>query len=136
MIAELLPEDIICPAVGQGALAVETRDDNGPAARLARKLDDAAARAAVTAERALLHSLGGGCQTPVGAHGRIEDGRLRLIAVIATPDGSRVVRGERESAVTDAQRTGEDLAAELLAGGGREILESVYGPSVVDPRLT
>jgi hydroxymethylbilane synthase len=135
-IAELLSEDIICPAVGQGALAVETRDDNGPAARLASRLDDADARAAVTAERALLRSLGGGCQTPIGAYGRIDDSRLHLRAVIATPDGSRLVRGERAGAAVDAERIGEDLAAELLTVGGREILESVYGASAVDPRLT
>ncbi len=126
-IAELLPENIICPAVGQGALAVQTRDDEGRAAQLVSKLDDADARAAVTAERALLRALGGGCQTPIGAHGRIDDGRLHLRAVVATPDGSRVVRGEREGSVTGAENIGEELAAALLEAGGREILESVYG---------
>ena len=58
----------MCPAVGQGALAIETRDDGGAAWELVSKLDHAEARAAVEAERALLATLGGGCQVPVGAH--------------------------------------------------------------------
>jgi hydroxymethylbilane synthase len=135
-IAELLPEDVICPAVGQGALAIETRDDDGAVTRLVGRLDDPATRAAVMAERALLRALGGGCQAPIGAYGRIADGRLDLYAVIALPDGSRLVRGRRQGAIADAVRTGEDLATELLAAGGREILASVYGVSAIDARLT
>ena len=94
-IAELLPEEICCPAVGQGALAIETRDDAGPGALVCQKLDDPGARAAVTAERALLRSLGGGCQVPIGAHAKLSDGGLLLRAVVAAPDGSRIVKGER-----------------------------------------
>jgi hydroxymethylbilane synthase len=135
-ITELLPEELMCPAVGQGALAIETRADNGPAARLVSKLDDPAARAAVTAERALLRSLGGGCQVPIGAHARINNGRLRLHAVIAAPDGSQIIRGEREGATAEGEQIGADLGAELLERGGRSILDSVYRAAVADPRLT
>jgi hydroxymethylbilane synthase len=125
-ISELLPEQICCPAVGQGALAIETRDDAGPGALVCQKLDDPGARAAVTAERALLRSLGGGCQVPIGAHARLSDGRLFLRAVVAVPDGSRIVKGERAGSVQEADSIGNDLGQELLVNGAREILQSVY----------
>ncbi|MEO7145097.1 MAG: hydroxymethylbilane synthase, partial [Bryobacteraceae bacterium] len=73
-IAELIPAELILPAPGQGALAVETRDDRGRVTKLCRQLDDASARAAVTAERAALAALGGGCQVPIGAYAEVADG--------------------------------------------------------------
>jgi hydroxymethylbilane synthase len=128
-IAELLPEDVCCPAVGQGALAIETRDDEGVAALMCRKLNHKSTRLAVTAERALLGSLGGGCQVPIGAHATVADGRLRLRAVVAAPDGSNLIAAVREGASDDAAAIGSGLGQELLANGAREILEAVYGPS-------
>ena len=125
-IAEILPEELMCPAVGQGALAVETRE-GGEAAEVCSRLDDARTRAAVEAERAVLESLGGGCQVPIGAYGQVADGQLRMLAVVASPDGRRIVRRETSGPATDAVRLGRELASELLAGGGREILEEVYG---------
>jgi hydroxymethylbilane synthase len=126
-IAELLPEDVMCPAVGQGALAIETRDDEGQAAQLCRRLNHFETRAAVTAERALLGALGGGCQVPIGANAKVIGDSISLRAVVAAPDGSRVVKGFRQAAVADAETVGSGLAAELLANGAREILEQVYG---------
>ncbi len=73
-IAETLPVDVMCPAVGQGALAIETRDDGGAAQQLVRRLDHAESRSAVTAERSLLATLGGGCQVPVGGRTRVVEG--------------------------------------------------------------
>lgn len=125
-IAELLDEDVMCPAVGQGALAIETRGDEGEAALVCRKLNDPDTRAAVTAERALLGALGGGCQVPIGANAKVLGGRVRLRAVVAAPDGSRVVKGAREGAVSDAALLGEDLGRELLDKGARAVLEAVY----------
>ena len=130
-IAELLSEEICCPAVGQGALAIETRDDEGGAALLCRKLDDPASRAAVTAERALLGSLGGGCQVPIGAHATVANNRLLLRAVVASPDGSRIVKAYRGGSASDAAAIGAEVGQELLGNGAREILEQVYGASVV-----
>src|SRR3989442_2851623 len=75
-IAEVLEPEVMCPAVGQGALGIETRGDGGHPAQLCRKLDHAATRAAVTAERAVLSALGGGCLVPIGAHARLSDGQL------------------------------------------------------------
>jgi hydroxymethylbilane synthase len=110
----------MCPAAGQGALAMETREDGGPAWSLVKKLDDPAARAAVEAERALLTALGGGCQVPIGAHALVQDGEIRLMAMVAAADGSRLIRGEAVG--RDAARVGEQLGATLLAQGAREIL--------------
>lgn len=126
-ITELLPVDIVVPACGQGALAVETRDDNGLGARMARTLDDADSRAAVTAERGLLGSLGGGCQVPIGAYAQVSGDTLRLQAVVISPEGDRVVRGERDGRTTEAASIGRELGRQLLDAGGRAILELVYG---------
>ena len=123
-IVELLPVEIMCPAVGQGALAIETRDDGGAAQALASKLDHPETRAAVTAERALLATLGGGCQTPVGGHAYIEGALIHLRAMVASPEGTRVVRGE--SAGADPCKVGEELGHWLLNQGAREILQAVY----------
>jgi hydroxymethylbilane synthase len=123
-ITQLVPVEIMCPAVGQGALAIETRDDGGMAQELARKLDHALTRKAVTAERALLGVLGGGCQVPIGGHAVIEGSSVNLRAIVASPDGASVVRGEL--AGVDPVRVGEELARRLLDQGAREILQNVY----------
>ncbi|MEN6603938.1 MAG: hydroxymethylbilane synthase, partial [Bryobacteraceae bacterium] len=86
-VSELLPAGVMCPAVGQGALAIETRDDDGDAHQIVRRLDDAVTRAAVTAERALLGALGGGCQVPIGCHATVDADALKLTAIVASPDG-------------------------------------------------
>jgi len=132
-IAELLPFEVMCPAVGQGALAIETRDDSGAAATLCVRLDDTPTRAAVTAERAVLAELGGGCQVPIGAHAEISDGELCLIAIVGMPDGTHIIRREAAGPLNDALRLGRDLGRELLAAGARDILEMVYG--VRDPGI-
>ncbi|MGA2157561.1 MAG: hydroxymethylbilane synthase, partial [Bryobacteraceae bacterium] len=90
-------------------------------------LDHPATRAAVTAERGLLAALGGGCQVPIGAHAMVEDGRLHLIAIVASPDGSELIRGEADGAVRDAEAVGRRLGADLLGRGAKEILDAVYG---------
>jgi hydroxymethylbilane synthase len=128
-ITELIPIHIMCPAAGQGALAIETREGDDDAARMGGQLDDPNTRAEVTAERAVLGALGGGCQVPIGANASVLDGQLRLRAVVITPAGDRVVRGQRSGSTSDAQALGRDLGDELIRGGGREILEAVYGSS-------
>ncbi len=125
-IAEILSPEVMCPAVGQGALAVETRVD-GKARDVCAALDHAATRAAVTAERAVLAALGGGCQVPIGAHAVIEGDALRLIGVVIAPDGTRAVRNNAEGAVGDAETIGRHVGQALLKAGAGEILEQVYG---------
>ena len=126
-IAEYLEPDRMCPAVGQGALAIETRADGGRAGQLADSLDHPATRAAVSAERALLGALGGGCQVPAGAYAHLENGVLRMRAIAASPDGLRVIRTSVSGDPAQARALGLQAGDELLAQGAREILETVYG---------
>jgi len=126
-IAEVLSTDYMCPAVGQGALAIETRAGHGDAERICRALDHAETRLAVAAERALLAALGGGCQVPIGAYAQVDGDEVRLTAVVCTPDGDRLLRRNATGATLDPESLGNRLAQELLGAGADEILESVYG---------
>ncbi len=121
-IRELLDPAVMCPAVGQGALAVETRADDGAAHKIARLLNDADSEAAVTAERALLATLEGGCQVPIGAHATVAGSAIHLQALVASIDGLRIVR-DRATGVNPAA-LGRELGERLLAAGAREILAS------------
>jgi len=123
-IAEILPAEVMCPAVGQGALAVEVRVDGRVPEGLMASLDDASTRAAVTAERALLGALGGGCQVPVGAFAEVSNGLVSLRSVVISPDGSKVVRHAASGG--NAEELGRQAGEYLLAHGGREILDAVY----------
>jgi hydroxymethylbilane synthase len=124
-IAEILAPKVMCPAVGQGALAIETRAA-GAGFDACAALDHRDTHAAITAERGLLAALGGGCQVPIGAHAIVDGGRLRLVAIVASPDGAELVRGEAEGAAAEAEFIGRNLGAELLHRGARQILERVY----------
>jgi len=126
-IAEILPVETMCPAVGQGALAIETRDDGGPAQAACAALDHAPTRIAVMGERAVLAGLGGGCQVPIGAYAVVQDGRIHLRAVVISPDGAILIRRQGEGPAAEAERLGAQLARELADAGGQEILEAVYG---------
>jgi hydroxymethylbilane synthase len=121
-IAEILEPEQMCPAVGQGALAIETRAGCEHVAML----DDADTHWAVTAERAVLGGLGGGCQVPIGAYATVSEGRVRVLAMVAAPDGTQIIRVSAEGAVGAAAELGAGLAERLLALGAREILEAVY----------
>jgi hydroxymethylbilane synthase len=110
-ISELIPVDVMIPAVGQGALAIETRDDNGEAHQFARALEHETSRIAITAERAFLAVFGGGCQVPIGAHATIDGSSIHLRAFVSNPDGSNVKRGEQTG--TDPVRVGHELAERL-----------------------
>jgi hydroxymethylbilane synthase len=125
-IAEIFDPSVMCPAVGQGALAVETRDDNGPAFQIANRLEDSDARAAVTAERAVLASLGGGCQAPMGAHATVESQTILLHALMVSPDGAQLIRQELLGPIDKAAALGHVVGQQLLAAGGKQILEAVY----------
>jgi hydroxymethylbilane synthase len=126
-IAEYLTPEQMCPAVGQGSLAIETRADGGPGLEAALKLDDANTRAAVTCERAVLAELGGGCQVPIGAYAEVHGDRLSVRAIVVATDGSRIVRVTGEGPASEAARLGSELGQELLSRGGAQILEEVYG---------
>jgi hydroxymethylbilane synthase len=124
-ISQILEPEQMCPAVGQGALAIETRA-GGAGFDACSALNHPATHAAVAAERALLTELGGGCQVPIGAHARIHGMRLHLVGVVASPDGSQLVRAETEAGISEGAEAGRRLGRGLLEAGGRAILEAVY----------
>jgi hydroxymethylbilane synthase len=113
----LAPEEML-PAVGQGAIGVECRADDGASLALLAAIDHPASAACVRAERGLLAALDGSCHTPIAGHAEIGAGRLQLRALIARPDGSECLRTQRMGARADAERLGRDAGAELRARGG------------------
>lgn len=123
-IAEYLSDDTCVSAVAQGALAIEAPDENSKRAMLAF-LHDAATFAEVSAERALLAHLGGGCHVPIGARARVAGDQLKMIAVVANPDGSGLCRGEIVGMVGEGGQLGRRLAEQLLQQGADKFLTSV-----------
>ncbi len=124
-ISEVIPTEISLPAVGQGALGIEARGDDGEVLHLLARLDHAETRAAVTAERALLAQLEGGCQVPLGAWGRMEEGQMLLDAAVLSPDGAECIRMHAAGSADKAESLGRDLAHKLLAAGADKILRLV-----------
>lgn len=124
-VAEYFAPDIICPAIGQGALGIEIRANDPRTAAAICFLDHAGTRSATAAERALLRRLGGGCQVPIAAYGEVAGDRLRLIGLVISLDGRAVVRGEAEGEPARAEEVGMRLAEELLARGADRILKSL-----------
>jgi hydroxymethylbilane synthase len=123
----------MCPAAGQGALGIEIRKGDAAMRQHLEFLNDPAARAATSCERALLNRLGGGCQVPIGAFAEIRDGKLHLEAVVADPDGSNVLRESREAELKDAEQLGYNVGETLLSRGGDQILEAVYARGLAVP---
>jgi hydroxymethylbilane synthase len=124
-IAQVIPPTTMLPAVGQGALGVETRDGDHEIVDLVGALDHAETHAATLAERALLRALQGGCQVPIGAYAVTDGERLEMDGMIASLDGTRLVRDRIEGNAADAERLGTELAARLAASGGEEILAEI-----------
>jgi len=115
------------PAVGQGALGLETRAGDEETNEVVRLLEHEPTRAACTAERALLRALGGGCQVPIAAHATHADGRLRLEALVASVGGERVIRDTLDGRPDEAERVGGKLAAILLERGADALLAELPG---------
>jgi len=132
LIRQVIPAEIMTPAAGQGALGIEIRRGDSATGALLAFLDDAAARATTTCERALLNKLGGGCQVPIGAHAEIEKGKIHLNALVAHPDGTKVLRETRDG--ENPQGLGDEVGETLLRRGGDAILEEVYGAGFALPQ--
>ena len=124
--------DVMCPAVGQGALAIEIRRGDQHTKALLAFLNDADTHAAIDCERALLGSLGGGCQVPIGAYAEKRGARLFLRAMVGRPDGSQILREQADG--TDGVKLGRETAQTLLWRGGDKILEDVYAQEVEVPK--
>ena len=123
-VAQWLPLSLMLPAPGQGALAVQCRADDEPTLRLLAAVDDAAVRAAVTAERSFLSHLGGGCAVPVAAYAVPEPaGALHLTGLVASPDGQELIRLEGKG--EEPMQLGAHLARQAMAQGAQEILAHV-----------
>ncbi len=128
---QVLPAKVMCPAAGQGALAIEIRNGDAGVGHHIAFLNDHAARITTTCERALLNQMGGGCQVPIGALAELVNGRLHLEAVVARPDGTKVLRESGEG--DDPVRLGENVGRVLLSRGGDVILREVYGETAAAP---
>jgi hydroxymethylbilane synthase len=121
-ISAALPAAEMLPAVGQGALGIETRADDEATIAAVSKLDHKFTRLACTAERAFLGSLGGGCQLPIAAHAVVREKRIRLDGLVADPQGRRIVRDRISGGLDDAEQIGNELGERLLKQGARELL--------------
>lgn len=119
-----IPADVMLPAPGQGALAVQGRAGDPETTRYLQVLNHAPTRAAVTAERTFLAGLGGGCSLPVAALGVVVDTQIKLQALVASPNGSQTIKAEGQESIELAEELGRKLAQEALAQGARELLAS------------
>jgi hydroxymethylbilane synthase len=124
-ISALLPVDLFVPAPAQGALGLECRAGDGRVLDLLAAVDHGPTRAAVSAERAFLAALGGGCLLPVGAHAVVDGEALALTVAVASPDGTELMTRTAVGPAVDATALGEKLAAVLLAEGAGRLLESL-----------
>jgi hydroxymethylbilane synthase len=132
VVRQILPVEVMCPAAGQGALAIETRAQDETVSAALAFLDHTASRAETDCERALLKKLGGGCQVPIGASAKLQDGVVHLEAVVASPDGRLLIRESRSG--NDPVILGTAAGENLLRRGGSEILDRVYGKDVAQPQ--
>ncbi len=124
-VTQILPKSMMLPAVGQGALGLETRQQDAATRQAISLIDDSATHQGVLAERALLAALRGGCLAPVGAWGRIEaDGQLHLSAVVLSGDGRLRLHVELSGTPAEAIDLGHHAAAELLAQGAGELIQA------------
>jgi hydroxymethylbilane synthase len=127
-ISQVFEPDEMLPAPGQGALAVECRDDDPELAGLLAAVNDEASMAAAVAERSLLEALAAGCSAPVGGYAA-GTGQLLMRAAVLSPDGTRALRAHGSAPAADARRLGQDLAAELLRRGASDFISGPNGPT-------
>jgi len=136
MITEIISTDISLPAIGQGALGIETRRDDREVEGRIGFLNDRESSIAVTSERAFLKKLEGGCQVPIAAYARTVGNALHIDGLVGAIDGKRLIRHHREGAIDRAESLGIELADLLLSQGAKEVLDEVYrktGPLVEIP---
>jgi len=126
-ITELLNPDVSLPAIGQGALAIEGRADDTFVRSLLSGLEHSETRTTVSAERALLRRLQGGCQVPIAAHATLAGPQMSLEGLVASVDGKEVIRETVQGAAEDHESLGVQLAERLLTRGADRILRSIYG---------
>ena len=121
---KLLPLKLMLPAPGQGALAIECRRDDSKVLTLLQMLNHRPTEIAVRAERALLSGLGGGCLLPIGAFGRISDGKLKLFGIVSEINGGKAVRAQIAGNKAFPEQLGQNLARKLIKMGAMKILNA------------
>lgn len=124
-IREIIPTSVCLPAVGQGALAIECRSDNKEVREMLAFLNDLPTKQATDAERAFLGLIEGGCQVPIGVHAEVENDNVKIEAVIASLDGSKVLRNNITGPAVNAADLGRKLGQQMLAEGGEQILADI-----------
>lgn len=124
-IREIIPTTVCLPAVGQGALAIECRSDNKEVRDMLAFLNDLPTKQATDAERAFLGLIEGGCQVPIGVHAEVENDNVKIEAVIASLDGSKVLRNNITGPAVNAADLGRKLGQQMLAEGGEQILADI-----------
>jgi hydroxymethylbilane synthase len=128
-ITEYLEPDTVLPAIGQGALGIETRDGDEEINRMVAFFNHHITSVSVRAERALLKRLEGGCQVPIAAYGTVKNGRLKLVGLVASTEGRNIVKDSLEGTWEEAEGLGVRLAERLLDMGAGDILKEIYGKS-------
>lgn len=124
-IKEIIPTSVCLPAVGQGALAIECRTDNTEVREMLAFLNDKATKQATDAERAFLGLVEGGCQVPIGVHAEVQDNEIKIEAIIASLDGSTVLRNTISGDAEKAVELGQKLGHQMLSEGGHDILATI-----------
>ncbi len=124
-ISERIPTETILPAVGQGAIGIEIREDDEIMGKLVGELNHLPTYHAVIAERALLKRLEGGCQIPIGSLGIVDGNSLKLTGIVASLDGKRLIRDSVSGNLSQAENTGIKLAENLVDSGADEILKEI-----------
>jgi len=131
-ISQSISPEVCLPAIGQGALGIETRTTDDDINQYLSILDHEATHMSILAERAFLRKLEGGCQVPIAAWGSVSDrGRLTLKGLVGTLDGRKLIKGEIKGEMGKAEKLGMALAKSLLSRGANEILKEVYGREIV-----
>jgi hydroxymethylbilane synthase len=124
--SRLTPEQSL-PAIGQGAVGIETRENDAEINALIAPLKDAETWIVVSAERAMNKRLAGGCQVPIAGYALLEDDQIWMRGLVGRPDGTEMLTAEVRGAAADAEALGVALAEDLLAQGADKILADVYG---------
>jgi hydroxymethylbilane synthase len=123
-VTEFLSTKIMLPAIGQGALAIEVRNDDAETLKLISHLNDKATRSAIEAERAFARKLGANCRTPIAAYARVQDGRFTMDGMVSSNDGRKLLRSQLISSNPESEKVGEELAESLLNKGALLVMEA------------
>ncbi|OCG37324.1 MULTISPECIES: hydroxymethylbilane synthase [unclassified Gilliamella] len=126
-IKQYIDTDLILPAVGQGAIGIETRADDKKILEILSVLDDKHSRVCIEAERAMNKALQGGCQVPIACYSQLNNNILSLQGLVGRIDGSKIIKGTLEGSITEAEKLGQELAKRLLDQGAKTILKELNG---------